>query len=489
MKKIKDTLKDGKLYIFLLITLVFFGTFARLQFAVDTYSVFTTPIKDTINIFLTSGRLLSAILYGIFGIFNFTSNKMYICSFLIAIISCTLALYKLYKIIRKDIKNDYLSLLLSTIIIINPFSIEFFMYLEKCIFFVAIFLAICAVEQFINFMQKINVKKSLVLSIVYMLLVTFSYQGVLAIFISIACIYVIKYSKNIKEFFINNISLFLCYGVPAIINLLVIRIFFSNSRVSGNINFGETIQKILDGLDKMFNTYNILPGDCYKIFFVITLIVSLIVIIKEKNFKAIFGILYVVALNILITIVPYFMQDTESIWFVPRSSYAFASILGLVILFTMINVRTEESKFIIVKESLFIILSVLLLIVQFYNFNKITIDNYNSNYTDKINSLKIGEMIRNYEDETGIEITGISMYLDKSHSYSYPLIFATGDINVNGFGPDWCDVEMINYYNNLNLERVENSEEVLEMFKEKDFNNFSEMQVVFIGNIVHICKF
>ena len=98
-------------------------------------------------------------------------------------------------------------------------------------------------------------------------------------------------------------------------------------------------------------------------------------------------------------------------------------------------------------------------------------------------------MIRNYEDETGIEITGISMYLDKSHSYSYPLIFATGDINVNGFGPDWCDVEMINYYNNLNLERVENSEEVLEMFKEKDFNNFSEMQVVFIGNIVHICKF
>ena len=186
---------------------------------------------------------MSAIWYAIVGFLRLGNTSKYLLTYGIAILSTTFALYKLNFIIKKFISNDFLSIIVSTLIIINPFSIEYFMYLEKGVLLFAVLLAVCAVEQFVKYLEykdeeknnTENVKgkkyrKHLIFSGILMLLVTFSYQGILAIYISIASIFVIKYSKNIKDFIVNNIWMFLCYGMPAIINLLIIRIFFSNAR-------------------------------------------------------------------------------------------------------------------------------------------------------------------------------------------------------------------------------------------------------------------
>ena len=129
------------------------------------------------------------------------------------------------------------------------------------------------------------------------------------------------------------------------------------------------------------------------------------------------------------------------------------------------------------------------MLVQVFYFEKIEIAHYNLNYTDKMNSLEIGNMIKEYEEETGTKVTKISIYLDKSHAYTYPEIFASGDINVSGFGPDWSDAEMINYYNGINLEKIENDEEIQKSFSEKDWNNFDKDQVIIKGDTIHYCKF
>lgn len=76
-----------------------------------------------------------------------------------------------------------------------------------------------------------------------MLLSNFSYQGVVGIFIAIAIIYILKYSKNIKEFIINNIVVALSYGIPAIIDYVLIKIVCKSSRVSGNIIWPESLKK------------------------------------------------------------------------------------------------------------------------------------------------------------------------------------------------------------------------------------------------------
>ena len=491
MEKIKNFFKDYKLYIFFLITMMFFGTFAKLQYTVDTYSVFTTSYMETVKIFLTSGRFLSAIWYAVTGILRLGNTAKYTLSFVMAILFATLAQYKLNKLVEKSIKNDFLSIIVSTLIIINPFSIEYFMYLEKGVLLFAIFLAVCSVEQFVKYLenkdskQDNKYKKHLLFSGIFMLLVTFSYQGILAIYISIASIFIIKYSKNIKEFLLNNVAMLVCYGIPALVNLLTIRIFFSNSRVSGSINILEALKKISEGIENMFYTYNILPKYFFLSMLIIATLISLVIIIKTKKFKAIFGLIYVVIMNIVITLVPFIMQDTESIWFVARSSYAVASLFGIIILFLYANVENEEN----IKNILYGAICILFVIIQFFYFNKIEIDHYNLNYTDKMNSLEIGKMINEYEEETGIEITKISIYQDEFPSYTYPEIFATGDTNLSGFAPDWSDVEMINYYNGLKLEKTEKSAEIQKKFEGKNWNNFDKEQIIFEGNTIHYCKF
>ena len=486
MEKLKNIFKDYKLYIFFLITIVFFGTYAKMQFATDTYSVFAMPTRDIVNHFLSSGRILSAMWFALVGVLRLGITSKNILTYSIAILSTTIALYKLNLIVKKFIQNNFLSIIVTTLIIINPFSVEYFMYLEKGVLLLSILMAVCAVEQFVKYLEdKGKGKKHLVFSFIFMLISTFSYQGTVAIYIAIASIFIVKYSKNIKDFIVNNIWMFLCYGLPAIINLLIIRIFFSNARVNGAVNFADTLEKIVDGCKKMLATYNILPKYFFLIMTTIAILISLIIMIKSKKISKIFGLIYVAVLDVLITLAPFAMQNTDSIWFVARSSYAFASLFGLIILYTCVNIEKEEG----LKNTLFNTICVIFAIVQFICFNNIEIAHYNLNYTDKMNSIEIGKMINEYQEETGIEVTNICIYLDASHAFSYQNIFTSGDMNVSGFGPDWSDVEMINYYNGLKLVRAEKDEELQNQFAEKDWDSFNKEQVIFVGNTIHLCKF
>ena len=333
-----------------------------------------------------------------------------------------------------------------------------------------------------------------------MLIATFSYQGTLAIFIAISCVYIVKYSKNIKDFIINNITMFIIYGIPAIINLLTVRVFFTNERVSGEIIIKESIEKVISGSKNMFQTYNILPRNFYLILLVVTVVLSIILIFinkkderKVNKILKILSIIYISVITIFMTILPIAMQNTNSIWFVSRSSYTFASLLGILIILDFI-IGKEEGKINKQRENkiinvLLIAILLLLLIVQYKSFNKIEIDHYNSNYLDKINSIKIGQMIKEYEKQSGNKITKISIYKDENITYVYKDIFATGDINITGFGPEWSDIKMINYYNNINLQKVENNEEIKQIFKNKDWDNFNEEQVILKGDTIHFCKF
>lgn len=49
MNKIKEVFTDRKLYVFVIITLLFFGVFAKIQYAPDTYYVFTKSTRRCSN--------------------------------------------------------------------------------------------------------------------------------------------------------------------------------------------------------------------------------------------------------------------------------------------------------------------------------------------------------------------------------------------------------------------------------------------------------
>ena len=454
--KIKEIVSNKYIYCFTLITLVFFGIFIRMEFATDTYATLSFSLKEFINQFTSSGRFVLIILGGILKILNVKPKTIYICSFILAIFCFILSLYKLYCIIKNDIGSEILKKIIPVIILLNAFSIELFLFVEKGVMVLSLTLCIFAVETIKKYFESKN-KRYILITAFLMLLANFSYQGVVGIFVAISTVYILKYSKDIKQFIVNNLIVGLSYGIPAIIDYLLIKFICSGSRVSGEIVLVESLKKIYSGTKYMIlSTYSILPKYFLLVLIGITVFILLYEIIRQKKDKATkiiesLKVIYIIVLTLLASIAPQIMQNTSSIWMVARSTYTYASLYGILILYLFMNyIEASNIKYII------IILSVILLIVQFYSFNNIETDRYKLNAIDYEISRKINNKIVDYEKETGIEVNQISIYNDKSRGYTYEGIFATGDINVKAFSTDWSIQYMFKYYYGKNLKVTEN---------------------------------
>lgn len=486
-QKTKEIFTDKKLYLFTIITFLFFGVYCIIQYAPDTYGVFTNSLKQTTSHFFSCGRIVTGLFfYGLAGVLKLNNNIIYTTSYLIAIICTIASLYKLDKIFQKDIKNNAICCIASILIIINIFSIELYVYVEKGILMLSILLCVLAVEQIKKFFE--GNKKSILFAVIYMILANCCYQGTVGLFVAISLIYIIKYSKNIKDFIINNVIVSLAYGIPAIINFAIVRFIFTNTRVKGEILFIESLKKIYDGIKYMlFSSYDLLPKYLFAIS--VMLVFGLIIykaIIKKGSRKikildVLYG-LYIIAGTIFVTVAPQILQDTNSIWFVARSSYSVGALIGILLVYV-------TTRFEINKKQIIIILACLLLATQFVYFVRYTIDNYIVNYQDKQNVIQIQKQIEKYEKETGNIVKKVAFYTDKTPSYTYPDINATGDMNLKALYKNWSETSIIYYYTGKQLEEISQDENIALKFKENDWDYYDNTQVIFLEDTMHLCNF
>ena len=87
-----------------------------MEYATDTYSVLETPFKNMLIHFISSGRLVTACWYAVYKVFSLSNNIAYIVSFILAIISTSISIYKLENIFSKDIKSKAISILAAVLI-------------------------------------------------------------------------------------------------------------------------------------------------------------------------------------------------------------------------------------------------------------------------------------------------------------------------------------------------------------------------------------
>lgn len=485
MKKIKEMIVDKKFYICIIIALAFFGVFTKLEYATDTYTVFENSAASTIEHFLASGRFVTAGCQFLVRTLDISNELTYIISFVLSILCLSIALYRLYRILKEDIKSIPIAMFISVLIVINAFSIELFMYIEKGIMLLSVLLNILAVEKLIEYFKE-N-KKSLVLVFVYMLIANFSYQGTVALFVALSLVYILKYSKNIKIFIKNNIVTALGYGIPALINYLIVKFIFANNRIAGEVNIAESIKKVISGTKQMLLTYSIIPKYLFVTLIGVLLLVIIYHIIKhtktpKEKLMGIFGVIYVILGTLVVTILPQLMQATESIWFVPRSSYAFGAILGILILYLYMNYKVNDRL-----EKVLLIGIVAYLLVQFVNFGTIARDHYIVNYMEKYEANQIEEVMQEYENSTGKTVTKIAFYQSKTPSWSYPGIKSIGDMNIKAIYPDWARIPYLKHYINRTFDIVEKSDEIYQLnFANKDWNYFSKEQIVIKEDTLHI---
>lgn len=487
--KVKNILLNKNLWFFTAITIIFFGILTQMEFAVDTYATLTFSLKEFIYQFVSSGRFALVLIGEILKILKLKSETIYMISYITAIICMIVSLYKLYKIVEDDIKNKYAKKIVPILIVLNAFSIELFLFIEKGMMLFAVLMCIFAVSEMKKWLEH-KKNKYLITTFIFMLLANFSYQGVVGIFVAISIVYILKYSKNIKQFIINNIVVALTYGIPAVIDYVLIKITCASSRVNGSIILSESLKKVFSCTKDMIKTtYGILPK--YLLILLIAFTIILIIyqiVIKKDDIKYkildILKVIYIIAGTLFATIAPQIMQNTDSIWLVARSTYSYAALYGILVLYLFMNYKINKKV-----EYITIILSLILLVIQFYRFNIIAVDRYKVNEMDYEITRKICEEIDEYEKSSGSQITKIAIYEDKSMAYTYYGLFSTGDTNIKAYSKDWSIKFIIKYYSGKDLSIVEKNSKIEEDFKQKDWTSFENEQLIFDGDTLHFCRY
>lgn len=508
-KKVLKWVKSNKvsILIYSAISLIFFGTFIKLDFATDTYGFMYNSVDDFLSTFLGNGRIIAGIFGTLFKLIPGISIQV-VClfSFLVGIISLILSLCVLDGLVNKIVKNNILCKLITTLIIINPFIIELFLFIEKGAMLLGVLFCVLAARNFVRYLDERNKDnkdskgdkrsiKYLVYSIVMMIMGSISYQGVLGIYILIATVFTIYYSKNFKQFVVNTMLSVVPYIGGVITNFLWIKLMSVDGRTSGSLDIIGSIKAITANWDWMLHMFDIVPFKLVVVALGLVVITTIIVMIRRKThpvkFMLLMGsILYVLLVAILAAVAPQIAMGTK-VWLVPRSTYVYGAIIGIIPLICLLYMG-GESLVIKWKSPRYLISATLLLIVivLFYRHNQIIIDHYSVIAQDRTRAKVIGRMIDDYENESGNRVTKAAMIGDSVPNEAYPGILNIMDINDTSFSAFWSGVDSIKYWNGRNdLHRVQAPEELKKYCRNNDWDYFDGSQVVFNRDFVGICSY
>lgn len=464
--------KDKKFYIFLGIVILFFGLLIKMNYSVDTYLLLSSPRMGYIMEYLSSGRIFTCGFFFILGFLQVPHYIMYLLSYLIAIFLSTVSIYELNKVLDKYVDNKILSSIISIGIIINPFIIELWLFIETGIMMLSILASVEAFKYFDKYLEKYD-KKFLYKSFIWVLIGLFSYQGTIALFIALSVISIINKKK---DFLKNNFIMLLIYGVPTVINYLFILVF-SRNRVGGSFNISRSIKTIIESTIQLLDGF----GLYFRGFISLLLVTSIILVIyyifssKDKNkSKLLLNMLYIIFMIYLFTILPILPQTGERIAVYPRVCYVFLSMISILFLFINKKGNYKVLSFLII----------ILLVGEFFTFTRLEINRYRVNELDKEIVLKIEKKVKEYEKENNVKVTKLAIYnLDNSSKFYDRL---DDRINVSAIKERPSGIAIYTYYTNRHLSYVDGDDFTYELyFNNIKSNKFDLDQVVIVDDTIH----
>ena len=141
------------------------------------------------------------------------------------------------------------------------------------------------------------------------------------------------------------------------------KLIFKTNRTNGQVVFIDSLKKILKHLIQMYvKMFNIMPKYAFILLILFTFAVFCSKIWKEKKILQILKFLYLIIGISFFAVMPQFIQPTDSIWLVPRSTYSFASMYGIIVLYLEMNYEITG----LLKKSIIVISCFFILCLQFF---------------------------------------------------------------------------------------------------------------------------
>ena len=109
---------------------------------------------------------------------------------------------------------------------------------------------------------------------------------------------------------------------------------------------------------------------------------------------------------------------------------------------------------------------------QYLSFQRVIIDRYKGNEADRLYIEAIGQAIREYEQESGTEVTKVAVCQDAHVPDSWVEFTSDRYSRARSLNRTWSDIDSLNYYLGRKFRRADDNEAVREQFAAKDWNAF-----------------
>ena len=469
--------------------MLFFGVNVYFAFATDTYCTFKKGFEaSAADMVSRNGRPIIGLMYELHHLSGLSNKSFYYISTVLALVFLGVSIWLFQRLLARHGVRENIRILLSCASIANIFIIEYFMYIEKCGFMLAILFDISAVWLVERFFDK-KKKSDIALAMIMLTLAVFTYQGTVALFVILSIPFAFKYSKKFTEYVINMFWLGISYAVAVMLDMLAFKFVFKSSRISDQIDLIANIKKVIKGLVWYgISTFDILPRYMFLVLAIIVFAAAVCVAFCQKE-------KWLSILNILAIILAACIVSTATIlqgsgFWATRTVYPIASVIGALTVNLFINQPdiSDGDKRVRRVQTVTVLVILILLICQYFSFNKIYIDKYKVNVLDEYRYDYIGQAIEEYQESSGNEIKKIAFYTDAERtSPAYFDLYDQGSLVVSAFYRSWSELTALNYYLDTSYEKADQSDEYVEYFASKDWNQLSQEQLIFDGDTLHLC--
>ena len=479
-----------------LLVMLFFGVNLYLSFATDTYATFYNGFRHAgKDMTMRNGRPIIELFYELHYRSGLSNESFYYISSVLALIFLGLSIWIYQRILEKYEIGENTRILLAFAGIANLFIIEYFMFIEKCGFMLSILFVVTGVywiEKFFSAREREKEReKYFCLAVLSIALAIFTYQCTIALFVILSIPFAMRNAENFKKYIFNGIAIGMAYVIPAFVDLAAFKFIFKSKRFVEDVNYFSTFKSVIWGISTQgIITFDLLP---WGVFLVIALVIFGAAVAWAKTCQRsqwrIFNV-FIIVLGACVFSTTAQLQGSG--YFSARAVYPLASIPAALAIDLFVNKEeapVDESKKKKVRNIALGALTVLL-ICQYFSFNKIYVDKYRVNALDQYRYQVVYQAIREYQDETGTEIKKVAFYTDaETAKPQYSDLFHTGDLVVSAFTTSWSDLNAMNYYLHTNYERAAQVEKYTEYFAGRNWDTLSKDQLIFDGDTLHICVY
>ncbi len=486
----KNLIKSNK-YIFFSIGAVLLCVFSlfKMEYSTDTYIVYTISLAGVGGTMFLNGRFITGLFAYLFHNLGSSVETFYYASFILSVIFMSFAIYNLFCVLKEKM-SELTAFLISFVTVFNVCAIEYFLFIEKGTFCFSIFTAILALRFFVGFLK--GKRYYIAFSLLFFALSALTYQIIPGIFVCLAVVFIVKYSKSLKEFLLNNLCGMSVYGFGMGLDYVLLKLTQDNKRAGSGINLSNA-WKVLS-----FCTYHY--GFIFLYIGALVISLSLFFYVRykksgEKPCKSSLIIylkyLYVILGATAALVAPFLFTNPNEVWLMFRVIYPIGALPGAIMIMQCYKVKRNaecegsEGKS---KKSIIALICICSVLVIF--FNVLCFGRLINNEADEKLCLDIYEEIENYEKETGKKITTIAIYYDSQITQRNPYVLMIGDCNVRAFSRFWSDVPIFvtltgRWFNELDQSKL--NQQYKEYFQNQNWDGYCSEQLIFDGSVLHLC--